>query len=165
MSSLLYGIGPLDPATYLARARHRRDVCRAGQLHTGSSSRSDEPCLDAGSRMNFGGTQRSAAMIDISIRRRYLSVIIHTGLAFVLGLTIVAQAPVGFDLALVDVDGTRKVLGRLPPSTYAPRVSPDGKRIAFETRDPSGPDGRTAVGRGALGSRRPAAAPATRGRR
>jgi Tol biopolymer transport system component len=44
-------------------------------------------------------------------------------------------------LTLVDVDGTRTVLGRLPPTVYAPRVSPDGKRAAFETRDPSGPDG------------------------
>jgi Tol biopolymer transport system component len=51
------------------------------------------------------------------------------------------QAPVGYDLTLVDVDGTRKVLGRLPASVYAPRVSPDGARIAFETRDPKGPDG------------------------
>ena len=45
------------------------------------------------------------------------------------------QAPAGFDLAMVDVDGTKKVLGQLPPSIYAPRVSPDGKRVAFETRD------------------------------
>jgi Tol biopolymer transport system component len=52
-----------------------------------------------------------------------------------------AQRPVGFDLVLVDVDGTKKVLGRLPASVYAPRLSPDAKRIAFETRDPSGPDG------------------------
>jgi Tol biopolymer transport system component len=51
------------------------------------------------------------------------------------------QVPAGFELALVDVGGTRKVLGRLPPTVYAPRVSPDGKRVAFETRDPSGPDG------------------------
>jgi Tol biopolymer transport system component len=52
-----------------------------------------------------------------------------------------AQAPAGFELALVDVDGTKKVLGQLPPSVYAPRISPDGKRVAFETRDRSGPDG------------------------
>ena len=52
-----------------------------------------------------------------------------------------AQVPAGFELTLVDVDGTKKVLGQLPPSVYAPRVSPDGKRVAFETRDPSGPDG------------------------
>jgi Tol biopolymer transport system component len=51
------------------------------------------------------------------------------------------QAPAGFELALVDVDGKRKVLGELPPSVYAPRVSPDGERVAFETRDRSGPDG------------------------
>jgi Tol biopolymer transport system component len=51
------------------------------------------------------------------------------------------QAPAGYDLTLVDMDGARKVLGRLPASVYAPRVSPDGTRIAFETRDPKGPDG------------------------
>jgi eukaryotic-like serine/threonine-protein kinase len=51
------------------------------------------------------------------------------------------QAPAGFELALVDVSGEKKVLGQLPPSVYAPRVSPDGKRVAFETRDPSSPDG------------------------
>ena len=52
-----------------------------------------------------------------------------------------AQAPASFELALVNVDGTTTVLGQLPPTVYAPRVSPDGKRVAFETRDPSGPDG------------------------
>jgi len=52
-----------------------------------------------------------------------------------------AQMPPGFELALVDVDGTKKVLGQLPASVYAPRVSPDGTRVAFETRDLSGPDG------------------------
>jgi hypothetical protein len=34
-------------------------------------------------------------------------------------LTIAAQAPAAFDLTLVDVDGTKQVLGRLPPSTPA----------------------------------------------
>ena len=52
-----------------------------------------------------------------------------------------AQAPAGFDLTLVDLDGTMKVVGRLPATVYAPRVSPDGRRVAFETRDLSGPDG------------------------
>jgi len=52
-----------------------------------------------------------------------------------------AQAPSGFELALVDLDGTKKVLGQLPPTVYAPRISTDGKRVAFETRDVSGPDG------------------------
>jgi eukaryotic-like serine/threonine-protein kinase len=62
-------------------------------------------------------------------------------LAALLGGGARAQAPAGFELTLVDVDGTKKVLGQLPPSVYAPRISPDGKRLAFETRDPSGPDG------------------------
>jgi Tol biopolymer transport system component len=52
-----------------------------------------------------------------------------------------AQTPAGFELALIDVDGGKTVLGDLPPSTYAPRASPDGKRVAFETRDAAGPDG------------------------
>jgi Tol biopolymer transport system component len=52
-----------------------------------------------------------------------------------------AQAPAGFELALVSLDGTKNVLGQLPPTVYAPRISADGKRVAFETRDPSGPDG------------------------
>jgi Tol biopolymer transport system component len=52
-----------------------------------------------------------------------------------------AQAPRGFELTLIDVDGKREVLGELPASVYAPRVSPDGRRIAFETRDASGSDG------------------------
>src|SRR6185503_13038658 len=52
-----------------------------------------------------------------------------------------AQPPAGYELALVNVDGTKSVLGQLPASVYAPRISPDGKRIAFETRDLTGPDG------------------------
>jgi Tol biopolymer transport system component len=52
-----------------------------------------------------------------------------------------AQMPTGFELTLVDLDGSKKVLGPLPPAVYAPRVSPDGKRVAFETRDLTGPDG------------------------
>jgi len=49
--------------------------------------------------------------------------------------------PAGYELALVDVDGTKKVLGQLPPTVYAPRISPDGTRVAFETRDLNGSDG------------------------
>jgi len=61
--------------------------------------------------------------------------------ALVTGAVTKAQRLSGFDLAIVEVDGTRTVLGRLPLSVFAPRLSPDGKRIAFETRDRSGPDG------------------------
>src|SRR5688572_27485099 len=51
------------------------------------------------------------------------------------------QGAAGFDLTLFDLDGSRTVVGRLPATVFAPRISPDGRRIAFETRDPSGPDG------------------------
>jgi Tol biopolymer transport system component len=42
----------------------------------------------------------------------------------------------GFELALVDMQGQKKVLGLLPGTVFAPRVSPDGKRVAFEQLDP-----------------------------
>ena len=58
-----------------------------------------------------------------------------------LATVLAGQAPSGYDLTLVDMGGTQKILGRLPASVYAPRVSPDGRQVAFETRDPKGPDG------------------------
>lgn len=51
------------------------------------------------------------------------------------------QATRGYELAIVSVDGAKTVLGELPPSVFAPRLSPDGQRVAFETRDTLGPDG------------------------
>jgi Tol biopolymer transport system component len=57
------------------------------------------------------------------------------------GIVIDGQAVSGYELTLVDMEGARTLVGRLPASVYAPRISPDGKRIAFETRDPSGADG------------------------
>ena len=34
-----------------------------------------------------------------------------------------AQAPAGYELALVDVDGTKTVVGQLPPNVYARDIS------------------------------------------
>jgi Tol biopolymer transport system component len=39
-------------------------------------------------------------------------------------------------LVLVDMQGQKRVLGNLPDSVVAPRVSPDGKQVAFELTDP-----------------------------
>lgn len=46
-----------------------------------------------------------------------------------------SPSPASFELALVDLQGQKKVLGTLPGSVFAPRVSPDGKQVAFELAD------------------------------
>jgi eukaryotic-like serine/threonine-protein kinase len=74
-------------------------------------------------------------------RRAIGTVITCAVIAFVAGAHTTAQRLAGFDLAIVDLDGSKKVLGRLPLSVFAPRLSPDGKRVAFETRERSGADG------------------------
>ena len=45
-----------------------------------------------------------------------------------------AQAPVSWQLVLVDRAGATKALGRLPPTTFAPRVSPDGRQVVFDAQ-------------------------------
>lgn len=45
-------------------------------------------------------------------------------------------APASFELALVDLQGQKKVLGIVPGSALAPRVSRDGRRVTFEQTDP-----------------------------
>jgi Tol biopolymer transport system component len=57
------------------------------------------------------------------------------------GLTIcaigrTAELKPAYELDLVDMQGHRKVLGSLPDSVVAPRVSPDGTRVSFEQTDP-----------------------------
>jgi eukaryotic-like serine/threonine-protein kinase len=74
------------------------------------------------------------------MKNRFVTVV-ACALLGALATVLVAQAPSGYDLTLVDMDGTQKILGRLPASVYAPRVSPGGRQVAFETRDPKGPDG------------------------
>jgi Tol biopolymer transport system component len=46
-----------------------------------------------------------------------------------------APAAAGYELALVDMQGQKKVLGTVSASAFAPRVSPDGTRVAFEQLD------------------------------
>lgn len=42
-------------------------------------------------------------------------------------------------LVLVDMQGQKTLLGNLPGSVVAPRVSPDGKQVTFELTDPPAP--------------------------
>ncbi len=44
-----------------------------------------------------------------------------------------------YELALVDLAGHKQVLGSLPNSVFAPRLSPDGKQVAFELADAAPP--------------------------
>ncbi|MBK7116034.1 MAG: PD40 domain-containing protein [Proteobacteria bacterium] len=47
--------------------------------------------------------------------------------------------PSAFQLALVTEQGQKTVLGTLPPSLFAPRISPDGKQVAFELAEETTP--------------------------
>lgn len=47
-----------------------------------------------------------------------------------------AEPKPAYELDLVDMQGQKKVLGTVPDSVEAPRVSPDGTRVAFEQTDP-----------------------------
>jgi Tol biopolymer transport system component len=60
--------------------------------------------------------------------------LLATGLAFVGVAHAADPAPTApkYELALVDMQGQKKVLGTLPGSVVAPRIAPDGKRVAFE---------------------------------
>jgi Tol biopolymer transport system component len=45
-----------------------------------------------------------------------------------------AQAPESWQLVQVDRSGATKPLGRMPPTTFAPRISPDGRQIVFDAQ-------------------------------
>jgi len=57
--------------------------------------------------------------------------------------TSLAQEVKGYELALVDMRGNKDVLGTLPPSVFAPRVSPDGSKVVFELADAPAAGGTT----------------------
>jgi Tol biopolymer transport system component len=57
-------------------------------------------------------------------------------LLILLGLVAFVQRPEPqLQLALVDLGGARHDLGSLPLSTFAPRISPDGHLLTFDTED------------------------------
>src|SRR5439155_18169122 len=43
------------------------------------------------------------------------------------------RASLGYQLVLVDRDGRRSPVGPLPTATFAPRISPDGREVVFDT--------------------------------
>jgi serine/threonine-protein kinase len=54
------------------------------------------------------------------------------------GILTTAQGPPArreLQLTLVDREGRRTALGSVPGSTFAPRVSPDGRAVTFDTND------------------------------
>ena len=53
-----------------------------------------------------------------------------------LGVAHAAEPETRLEMALVDMQGQKKVLGTVPDSVFAPRVSPDGTRVAFEMTVP-----------------------------
>jgi Tol biopolymer transport system component len=46
-----------------------------------------------------------------------------------------APASQEVQLALVDREGRRTPVGPIPQATFAPRISPDGKEVVFDTQD------------------------------
>jgi len=62
-------------------------------------------------------------------RRRVAA--IGIAIAIAAATTAAQQGPV-FTLAWVDRQGVRTPVGPLPPGTFAPRLSPDGRRVAFD---------------------------------
>ncbi|MFM1887684.1 MAG: Serine/threonine-protein kinase PknH [Pseudomonadota bacterium] len=61
---------------------------------------------------------------------------------------VLAQTPPSaYEMALVDLRGRKTVLGRVPSSVFAPRLSPDGRQVVFEMADDA--DAAKAGGSGA----------------
>ncbi|MBN1239858.1 MAG: PD40 domain-containing protein [Gammaproteobacteria bacterium] len=77
------------------------------------------------------------------LARRSISVGSIFASLLALASTAEAQPPSAWELAIVDLEGRKQVVGTLPPSAFAPRVSPDGTRVVFETR-PESPEGEGA---------------------
>jgi len=48
------------------------------------------------------------------------------------------QAPGEYQLALVDRQGNKQLVGTLPETTFAPRISPDRKYVAYDSSDRTG---------------------------
>jgi Tol biopolymer transport system component len=52
--------------------------------------------------------------------------------AILCGVSVAAQAPESWQLVQVDRTGATKPLGKMPPTTFAPRISPNGRQVVFD---------------------------------
>jgi Tol biopolymer transport system component len=64
---------------------------------------------------------------------RTLLAAVGIGVAIGMAAPSAQRGPVSFVLTWVDRQGVRTPIGALPPGTFAPRLSPDGRRVAFDT--------------------------------
>jgi len=70
------------------------------------------------------------------MRRTFLAAFVF-GIALATSLGTAQQRLRSFQLTWVDRQGVKTPIGPLPPGTFAPRLSPDGRRVAFDTGDGS----------------------------
>ena len=61
--------------------------------------------------------------------------LIAAGLAATVFATFFFAQPRQLSLVLVDREGRKTPVGLLPADTFAPRISPDGKRVAYDIED------------------------------
>ena len=69
------------------------------------------------------------------MRKTLLRFALLLPLPFLLLIAIGGRPQAQLRLFLVDLDGYRTPVGSLPAATFAPRVSPDGKEVLFDTQD------------------------------
>jgi hypothetical protein len=69
----------------------------------------------------------------MTVRGIIFSVVIAAALAVTVTLVALATQAITVEFVAIDRNGTRTVLGPAPISTFAPRVSPDGRLAAFTT--------------------------------
>jgi Tol biopolymer transport system component len=62
-------------------------------------------------------------------------VLIIACLLAAIGLMLAQRGLPGVQLVLVDREGQRTSVGPLPAATFAPRISPDGLEVVFDTQD------------------------------
>jgi eukaryotic-like serine/threonine-protein kinase len=60
--------------------------------------------------------------------------VLFVAVIVLVGARAQAQAPESWQLVQVDRTGATKPLGRMPPTTFAPRISPDGRQIVFDAQ-------------------------------